>query len=51
MISSLRKRHRITWLVLAIALPVILAIALISRNPIPADDAPFHPPKPQNPTP
>ena len=36
MIRPLRRRHRVTMVLLAVALPAILAAGLIARRPVPA---------------
>jgi hypothetical protein len=38
MIRRLRRRHRVTWLVLAMLLPVLYLIALAARQPAPLVD-------------
>jgi hypothetical protein len=38
MIQRLRRRHRRLWLVLALLLPVLYAIALAARDPAPVVD-------------
>jgi hypothetical protein len=38
MIRSIRKRHRIVWIVLALILPVLIAAALLSRHAEPVND-------------
>ena len=35
MIHRLRRRHRRMWLVLAIVLPILYAVALVARRPAP----------------
>ena len=47
MIHRLRRRHRATWLALAILLPVLYLIALAARQPAPVVEslpAPLLPP-------
>ncbi len=36
MIAALRKRHRRWWILLAIALPLLLLLALSARQSVPA---------------
>ncbi len=38
MISPLRAWHRRWWLLLAIALPLLVLLAIASRQPVPAVD-------------
>lgn len=38
MIAALRARHRRWWLLLAIALPLLILLALSARQPVPAVD-------------
>jgi uncharacterized membrane protein YhaH (DUF805 family) len=38
-IRRLRRRHRATWLALAIVLPVLYVIALVARQPAPVVDS------------
>jgi hypothetical protein len=35
MIHRLRRRHRVTWLALAVLLPILYAIAIAARRPAP----------------
>ncbi len=35
MIRRLRRRHRVTWLALAVLLPILYAIAIGARRPAP----------------
>ena len=38
MIAKLRSRHRLTWLFLAVLLPVLLLLAWRARRPAPVMD-------------
>ncbi len=40
MIRSLRRRHRLVWLLLAFALPALLAVAVLYRRAVPRQDLP-----------
>jgi len=48
MTPTLRKRHRLVWLVLAIALPLLLVLALLSIPQPAVQDKLYQPASSQN---